>query len=73
MNTTPTTTPSAIRAITIWVRGWSVSHAETPDGIAATMLAKMISEIPLPIPRCVMSSPSHITRVVPATRLIMMT
>ncbi len=37
------------------------------------MLAKMISEMPLPIPRWVINSPSHITRVVPATRLMMMT
>ena len=30
------------------------------------MLAKIISEIPLPIPRWVISSPIHISRTVPA-------
>ena len=30
------------------------------------MLAKIISEIPLPIPRWVISSPNHISMIVPA-------
>ena len=35
-------------------------------GNRATMLAKMSSDIPLPIPRCVMSSPIHMMSAVPA-------
>ncbi len=31
-----------------------------------TMLVKMISDIPLPIPRCVISSPNHMMSAVPA-------
>ena len=33
------------------------------------MLAKIMSEIPLPMPRWVMSSPSHMTRAVPTVRV----
>ena len=36
-----------------------------PSGTLATMLAKIRSEMPLPTPRWVISSPSHITSVVP--------
>jgi hypothetical protein len=35
-------------------------------GMPATMPAKMISEIPLPIPRSVICSPSHMMNAVPA-------
>ena len=47
---------------------WSgLVHQEcTPFGIRATMLAKISSEIPLPIPRWVISSPIHISSTVPA-------
>ncbi len=47
---------------------WSgLFHQEfTPLGIRDTMLAKISSEIPLPIPRWVISSPIHISRTVPA-------
>ena len=34
------------------------------------MLAKIISEMPLPMPRWVMSSPSHMTRAVPTVRVM---
>ncbi len=30
------------------------------------MLMKMISDMPLPMPRCVISSPSHMMKAVPA-------
>ena len=41
-----------------------------PLGIEEAIEAKIISEIPLPIPRWVISSPSHISRVQPAVRQI---
>ncbi len=41
-----------------------------PCGMRATMLAKIISEMPLPTPRWVISSPSHITSTVPAVSVI---
>jgi hypothetical protein len=41
-------------------------HAATPLGMPAAIEAKIISEIPLPIPRWVISSPSHISSTVPA-------
>ncbi len=34
------------------------------------MLAKIMSEIPLPIPRWVMSSPSHMTVMAPTVRVM---
>ena len=37
------------------------------DGNPATMPAKMMSEVPLPTPRCVICSPSHIRNIVPPT------
>jgi hypothetical protein len=47
-----------------------VHQAEIPWGRPATIEAKIISEIPLPIPRWVISSPIHISRVQPAVRQI---
>ena len=38
---------------------------EIADGIRITMPAKMISEIPLPMPRSVICSPSHMMNAVP--------
>ena len=39
-------------------------------GISATIPAKIINEIPLPIPLCVICSPSHIKKIVPATIVV---
>ena len=66
MKTTPAITASAMIGI-ITLKTWSgfVHHAWTPCGMREMMLAKIISEIPLPIPRCVISSPNHISRTVP--------
>ena len=36
-------------------------------GTRDTMLTKMMSDMPLPMPRCVMSSPIHMINAVPAT------
>ena len=39
-------------------------------GISATIPEKIISEIPLPIPLCVICSPNHIKNNVPATMVV---
>ncbi len=38
-------------------------------GRPTTMPAKMINEIPLPMPRSVICSPSHMTKAVPVVRV----
>ena len=43
------------------------------SGSAATIPAKMISETPLPTPRAVICSPSHIRKSVPPTRVTVVT
>ena len=43
-----------------------MSHPSTASGTDETMLAKISSEMPLPTPRWVISSPSHISSTVPA-------
>ena len=52
-----------------------VAHAWTPLGRPATIDAKIISEMPLPMPRWVMSSPIHMTSTQPvvSARTIMKT
>ena len=40
------------------------------DGNSATMPARMISEMPLPMPREVICSPSHIRNMVPPVSVI---
>ena len=44
----------------------------TSRGTVATTLAKMMIDIPWPMPRWVMSSPSHMTNAVPAVNVRMM-
>ena len=50
------------------LKTWSgfVHQACTPLGRPATIEAKIISEMPLPMPRWVISSPIHISSTVPA-------
>ena len=51
------------------LRRWNVpelAQARTPTGSDVRIDAKMISDWPLPIPRCVINSPIHISSVVPA-------
>jgi hypothetical protein len=48
----------------------SSSVPATALGRAATMPAKMISEMPLPMPRAVICSPSHIRNMVPPTSVM---
>jgi hypothetical protein len=45
-----------------------VHQACTPFGRPATIDAKIISEMPLPMPRWVISSPIHISSTQPAVR-----
>ena len=47
----------------------SSSSRASACGSSATMPAKMISEMPLPMPRAVICSPSHIRNIVPPTRV----
>jgi len=72
MKTTPTTIAAAITPIVTAVTGSSWTQPRTAPGRLATMLAKMSSEMPLPTPRWVTSSPSHMTMVVPAVSEITM-
>ena len=48
-----------------WLKNWA-----SAAGISATMPTKMISEMPLPMPRWVICSPSHIRNIVPPTSVI---
>ena len=66
-NTTAATTPTAMNGM-ITRNTWSgfVHHALIPLGIRETIDAKIISEMPFPIPRWVISSPIHISSTVPA-------
>ncbi len=43
-----------------------VHHLVMPSGMREAIEAKIISEMPLPMPRWVISSPSHIRSTVPA-------
>ena len=67
MKTIAAITARATKGI-MTLKTWSgfVHQACTPCGSRLTIDAKIISEIPLPIPRWVMSSPIHISRTVPA-------
>ena len=71
------TRPSASATITKITNGSMRAGAaaleqlrEAPCGSWATMPAMMISEMPLPMPRLVICSPSHIRNMVPPTRLM---
>ena len=56
----------------IWISPAFTSSIELTiaDGPRATIPAKMISEMPLPTPRSVICSPSHIRNAVPEVRVI---
>jgi hypothetical protein len=45
------------------------TSCDSPDGMLTTIPEKMISEMPLPMPRSVICSPSHIRNMVPVTRV----
>ena len=71
-NTTNQVTASTISTIAItaieviWPLRAASMVPSTALGSPATMPAKMISETPLPMPRSVTCSPSHIRNMVPA-------
>ncbi len=44
---------------------WTDQRRASASGIEATMPAKMMSEMPLPMPRSVICSPSHMMNAVP--------
>ena len=52
-------------------RATSDQVCTTASGMPATMPAKMISEMPLPMPRSVICSPSHMMKAVPVVSEIM--
>ncbi len=56
----------------ITTKTWSglFHHFVIPSGIRETIEAKISSEMPLPIPRWVISSPIHISTVQPAVSVI---
>ena len=62
-----TSSTSRIRPICP-VRSWSKVRV-TARGKFTTMPAKISSDIPLPMPRSVICSPSHITNIVPVVRV----
>ena len=66
MKTTATMTPSAITGRKSFSVAPPLIQAVIPAGIVERIDAKMSSEIPLPMPRFVISSPIHISSAVPA-------
>jgi hypothetical protein len=73
---TPTTaTMNANSRITPIGASWSVRTMsqtfESADGMLVTMPAKMMSEMPLPMPRSLICSPSHMMNDVPAVSVMM--
>ena len=65
-NTIPATTASTRNGIiTLKTWSWMVHHAWMPLGRRATIEAKISSEMPLPMPRWVISSPIHISSTQP--------
>ena len=71
MKTTATMTPSAITGRKSFSVAPPLIHAVTPDGMVERIDAKISSEMPLPMPRFVISSPIHISSVVPAVSVTM--
>ena len=74
MNTIATIAARAMKGI-ITTKIWSglFHHFWMPLGRPETIDAKIISEMPLPMPRWVISSPSHITSTQPAVSVATIT
>ena len=66
MKTTATTIPSATIGKKSFSIGPPLIQALMPAGAEVRIEAKIRSEMPLPMPRFVISSPIHISSVVPA-------
>ena len=73
MKMIPTVSTSISR---MTARNWNVEEfaCRMPSWLGSwlTMLTKMISDMPLPMPRWVISSPSHMMSAVPAVMVITM-
>ncbi len=54
--------------MTLKTWSWLVHHCWMPEGRRETIEAKISREMPLPMPRWVMSSPIHIKRTQPVVR-----
>ncbi len=67
--TTITRTPMITGVEIAPERPW-LRNCASAAGISATMPTKMISEMPLPMPRAVICSPSHIRNIVPPTSVM---
>ena len=70
---TPTISTTRIASVSrpIWpVRNWS-NVAITALGKLTTIPAKMMSDMPLPMPRSVICSPSHMMNMVPVVSVSM--
>src|SRR5262249_3057093 len=73
-NTTPMMMIRAATQTALKSTGPRVSRIVLPsDGMRAAMPAKISSDMPLPMPRSVISSPIHITRAAPAVMTSTMT
>ena len=70
MKTTATMIPSAISGKNSFSIGPPLYQAVMPAGAETRIEAKISSEMPLPIPRLVISSPMYISSVVPAVSVI---
>ena len=68
--TTITMMPTITAGLSAPVRPW-VKNCASAAGSSATMPVKMMSEMPLPMPRAVICSPSHIRNIVPPTSVMM--
>ncbi len=63
-----TSTAISVRIEMLPLRIW-LKRPKIARGRLATMPAKMISEMPFPIPRSVICSPSHMMKIVPVVRV----
>ena len=69
MHTSTTAKMSTVMAMPMPVSVVRFTEEKMAEGTRLTMLTKMISDMPLPTPRCVMSSPIHMMNAVPATNV----
>ena len=61
-------TAMSVITLIVWLRIWP-NRPKIARGRLATIPAKMMSEMPLPIPRSVICSPSHMMKIVPVVRV----
>ena len=73
MQASTTTRMSAVTAMPMPRSLVRLMDEKMAEGTRDTMLTKMMSDMPLPMPRWVMSSPIHMMKAVPATSVNTMT